>query len=70
MPARRPSREAVEEATDVLRRVLKAIEDGELEVRAGSDVAFVRRLEGALAALEAAGGRRPPEPRSRPEKGS
>lgn len=54
----RPIRQAVDEAADALRRILTAIENGELEVTTPQDIALVRRLEGAVSALEEATGRR------------
>jgi hypothetical protein len=48
----------VDEAADALRRILTAIENGELEVTTPQDIALVRRLEGAVSALEEATGRR------------
>ena len=56
----RPTRQAVDEATDALRRILTAIEDGELDASTPQDIALVRRLEGAVMALEEATGRRAP----------
>ena len=53
----RPTRQAVDEAADALRRILTAIEDGELEATNPQDVAVVRRLQGAVAALEEIAGR-------------
>jgi hypothetical protein len=55
---RRPTRQAVDEATAALRRVLRAIENGELEVTTPQEVALVRRLEGALVGLEKVSGHR------------
>jgi hypothetical protein len=48
----------VAEAAAALRQVLNAIEMGELDVNTPQDIALVRRLEGALVALEKVGGRR------------
>ena len=44
------------EAARLLRAVLDAVEAGELEANGGQAVALVRRIEGAVAALEAASG--------------
>ena len=54
------------DAADALRRVLRAIEDGELAVTTPQDVALVRRLEGALAALEKLAPRRRKGPAQTP----
>jgi hypothetical protein len=48
---------AVTEAAEGLRRLLAVIEDGELAVTTPQEVALVRRLQGALTALEAVAGR-------------
>jgi hypothetical protein len=59
--ARLPSRQAVAEAAEALRRVLAVIDAGELDVTNPRDVALVRRLQGALMALKAVSGY-PPGP--------
>ncbi len=46
------------EAGTLIRRVLEAVERGELEAGGTHGVALLRRLEGAAVALEAVGGRR------------
>jgi hypothetical protein len=53
----RLTRQAVDEAADALRRILTAIEDGELEAANSQDVVLVRRLQGAVAALEELSGK-------------
>jgi hypothetical protein len=53
--ARTPSRrDIVDDAAALLRRLLDAVEDGELEATTPRAVALVRRIEGAAVALEAA----------------
>ncbi len=47
------------EASSVLRAVLEAVQSGEIEAEAGQATALRRRLEGAVAALEAGAG--PPQ---------
>lgn len=47
-----PSREVESEAAETIRAVLAAIEAGELTADTPRAVALVRRLEGALVALE------------------
>jgi hypothetical protein len=52
-PTHRPaSRAAAEDEAQVLRRFIEAIESGELIATTLQDVAVVRRLQGALTALE------------------
>jgi hypothetical protein len=46
---------SAEEAAGVLRRFVEAVESGQLLARAPQDVAIVRHLHEALAALEVAG---------------
>lgn len=53
---RPPTGEAVTEAAEALRRLLVAFEEGELTVTTPQEVALVRRLQGALTALEAVAG--------------
>ena len=48
-----PDPGAISDAVDSLRAVLQAIERGDIEARTSHDTALVRRLEGAVAALEA-----------------
>jgi len=63
--ADRPSsKKATQEAAGMLRRFIKAVESGELVASSPQDVALVRRLQGALTALEAVAGgtRRGSEP--------
>jgi hypothetical protein len=56
--ARRPaSRKTTQEAAGMLRRFIEAVESGELMANTPQDVAVVRRLQGALTALEAVAGR-------------
>jgi hypothetical protein len=50
------SRRQQREAADVLRRLLAAVEQGELTIDGPAATALVRRLEGALLALEAIAG--------------
>jgi hypothetical protein len=65
-PTRRPaSRKATEDAAQVLRRFIEAVESGELMASTPQDVTVVRRLQGALVALETVSGEG-----SRGEKGS
>jgi len=49
---RPPSREAVREASEALRKLLDAIEAGELDAVTPSEVALLRRLQGNLAGWE------------------
>lgn len=51
---RSPSDQAVPEQAEVLRRFIEAIESGELLDTTPQDAAVVRRLQGALTALESA----------------
>jgi hypothetical protein len=51
--ARPPTRETVAGAAHSLRRVLDAVERGDLKAVTPQDRALLRRLEGALAAWEA-----------------
>ena len=46
VPSTRPNRDDVAEAAAALRRVLDAIDKGELEVTTPQDIALVRRLQG------------------------
>jgi hypothetical protein len=55
--ARPPSRATLAEATDTLRRLLDAVEAGELDATDPRTVALVRRLQGVLVGWEAALGR-------------
>lgn len=61
---RPPSRKDITEAAEALRRLLALMEDGELTVTTPQDVALVRRLQGALTAMEAVAGR--PSPGAEP----
>jgi hypothetical protein len=57
----RPPADAVAEEAEVLRRFIGAIESGELMESIPQDAAVVRRLQGALTALESVpGGSHPP----------
>jgi hypothetical protein len=56
---RRPSRADLQEAAETLRRVLEAVESGELTASTPKAKALVRRLEGTLAGWEEALGTRP-----------
>jgi len=58
---RPPSRAAVQEAAASLRRLLDAIEAGELHVSTPRDIALLRRLQGTLAGWNEALGREPEE---------
>jgi hypothetical protein len=58
---RPPSRAAVQEAAESLRRLLDAIDAGELDVSTPRDVALLRRLQGTLAGWNEALGREPDE---------
>jgi hypothetical protein len=49
---RPPSRATIADASVTLRRLLDAIERGELTASSGQGVALVRRLQGALTAME------------------
>jgi hypothetical protein len=51
----RQDREAVTEAAAALRALLEAVDRGEIEAETPQARRLVRRLEGALAALEADG---------------
>lgn len=56
--AHRPSSmKTAKEAAEMLRRVIEAVGAGELLASTPRDVALVRRLQGALTALEAVAGR-------------
>ena len=46
------SRKTIQEAAEALRRLLEAIEAGELDVSTPKDVALLRRLQGTLAGWE------------------
>jgi hypothetical protein len=48
---------AVTEAAEALRALVAAVERGEVELANAHDVALLRRLQGALAALETVLGR-------------
>lgn len=61
-PARRPTNKTVQEATDVLRRLMTAIEAGNIDVSTPREVALLRRLQGVLAGWEAALGEEPQRP--------
>jgi hypothetical protein len=66
-PAQRPpSRSTVAEAAQALRRILASIEEGELSAATPQEVALVRRLQGAVVAMEAVSGPRVP---TSPESG-
>jgi len=52
--ARSPSRETVGHAADALRRLLDAVERGEVRTTEPREVTLIRRLEGVLAGWEAA----------------
>ncbi len=58
---RPPSRAAVQEAAESLRRLLDSIEVGELDVSTPRDIALLRRLQGTLAGWDEALGREPDE---------
>lgn len=47
--------EVARDAAAMLRRVLDAVERGELDAKGGRAVASMRQIEGAVAALEAVG---------------
>jgi len=53
---RPPSHATVQDAAGMLRRFIQAVEAGELAASTPQDVAVVRRLQGALTALEAVTG--------------
>ena len=55
-PRRPPSHATVQDAAGMLRRFIAAVESGELSASTPQDVAVVRRLQGALTALEAVAG--------------
>lgn len=62
--SRPPSRAAVAEAAVALRRLLAAVEEGQLELSTPKDVALLRRLEGVLAGWETALGEAKEESKS------
>lgn len=64
VPDRRPlPREAVEEAAQALRRLLAAVDAGELgEMTNPKEVALIRRLQGTLVGWQTALGEEPPTP--------
>jgi len=53
---RPPSHATVPDAAGMLRLFIEAVESGELAATTPQDVAVVRRLQGALTALETMGG--------------
>ena len=55
---RPPPRATVQEAADALRRLLDAIEAGELDASTPREVALLRRLQGTLAGWDEALGKR------------
>ncbi len=57
---RPPSREAVREASEALRKLLDAVDAGELDAVTPSEVALLRRLQGTLVGWEEALGVQPP----------
>lgn len=60
--ARPPTKRTVQEAADALRRLLTAIEAGNIEASLPREVALLRRLQGVLAGWEAALGEEPQSP--------
>jgi hypothetical protein len=50
--SRRPKPDPAAEAALMLRAILGAVEKGEVQAANAQDVALLRRLQGALAALE------------------
>jgi hypothetical protein len=54
---RRPKPDPAAEAALMLRSILGAVERGEVQAANAQDVALLRRLQGALAALETLSGR-------------
>jgi len=54
------------DAAEAIRRVLAAVAEGELDVSTPGDLAAVRRLEGAIVALEKTAGKRPKKPAQTP----
>ena len=59
------TREDQEQAADLLRRLLDSIDHGDLSADGPAAVALVRRLEGALLAVEALGEPPPTSPGER-----
>jgi hypothetical protein len=58
MPLVTATDDTAREAAAMLRRVLDAVERGDLDAGSGRATALVRKIEGAAAALEAVGGAR------------
>jgi hypothetical protein len=51
-----PGQEEMEEAANAIREVLDLVSSGTWPAPSGKEIALIRRLEGAAAALEAAAG--------------
>lgn len=62
MPSRPPSRATVAEAADVLRRLVEAVDRGELGTTDPKEVALIRRLQGVLAGWQSVLGESPTGP--------
>jgi len=58
-PGRPPTRATLTEAADALRRLLDAVDAGNLKATTPGDIALLRRLQGTLAGWDEALGRSP-----------